>query len=143
MLKELTKISHQDYMGKELCKGCNKAVTEKQAAILCDTCSRWIHRKCSDMPDKTYKQNMRKKSFKWSCNVCRVDETPTKEKANINVLTREEMPDTKETMNEGKVGDLKIIHMNARSILNKIEELNIICEDLQPDVLSTTETWMA
>ena len=94
------------------------------------------------MPDKTYKQNMRKKSFMWSCNVCRVDETPTKEKANINVLTREEMPDTKETMNEGKVGDLKIIHMNTRSILNKIEELNIICEDLQPDVLSVTETWM-
>ena len=36
---------------------------------------------------------------------------------------------------------IKIFYTNARSILNKFDQINILIEDDQPDILLFTETW--
>ena len=140
---EITKISPTDYQGKELCKGCNSEIRKSQRAISCDSCHRWIHQKCSDMKDQTYKANMKKKHFPWTCNVCRIDESNTYDKPDFNLLKPEEMPETLETVKISNTPkDMLIIHMNCRSVVNKTEELEHICNTLQPDIVCLTETWL-
>ena len=36
---------------------------------------------------------------------------------------------------------LRIICMNARSILNKIDELRVVVQDCRPDIIGITESW--
>jgi endonuclease/exonuclease/phosphatase (EEP) superfamily protein YafD len=139
---ELTKISPTEYEGKELCKACHKNIGKSQKAISCDLCERWTHQKCSDMKDKTYIVNKKKKRFPWICNTCRIDESNTYEEPDVKVLTPKEMPETLETVREKTQKDMLIIHMNSRSILNKTDELQHICKTLQPDIVCITETWL-
>ena len=140
---ELTKISPGEYEGKEICKGCNRHIKRSQQALSCDNCQRWLHQKCSDMSEKTYKVNKKKNNFPWICNVCRVDDCHEYERANLQVLKEEEKPESLETLKSStSKKELHIINMNFRSINNKFEELLHICQELQPDIICITETWL-
>lgn len=58
-------------------------------------------------------------------------------------LKPEEVPLTIEEVKEGKSqGDYLIIHMNCRSVNHKEEEILTILEELKPDILCLSETWM-
>ena len=48
-----------------------------------------------------------------------------------------------ETTNTELVGKVfSIVHLNFRSIVNKIESLQIYMNDLTPDIFAVTETWL-
>ena len=46
------------------------------------------------------------------------------------------------TKDDNNPGLLKIVYSNARSIVNKINELNVLCLDLLPNVICLCETWL-
>lgn len=37
---------------------------------------------------------------------------------------------------------MKVFNLNIQSIVNKISEIKYYCEELNPDILSLTETWL-
>lgn len=138
--KELTKIKATDFVGTEICRACHKNIKGTHQAISCDNCQRWIHRKCSDMNIRRYKENQKKISFEWNCNVCRQDEEMVYNIPDITKLKMEDMPEAIIKMLPTK--EMLIIHMNCRSVINKLEELEQICIELNPDIVCLTETWM-
>ena len=139
--KALPKIKSRDYIGIDKCRACHKNIGEIQQAISCDSCQRWIHRKCSDMSTKKYKENQLKKQFNWNCNMCRQNEEICEDLPDISKLKSEELPEMLEN-NELQENEILILHMNVRSAINKFEELEYICKELNPDILCCTETWM-
>lgn len=140
LLNFLTKISPRDYQGKDLCNRCLKETKTSQQAISCDICERWTHRKCSDMSVKIYKECRIKKHFRWSCNSCRTDDPSIDEVADITKLKEQDKP---EELNKIKVSskELLIININCRSAVNKSEEIQQLCNELNPDIACLTETW--
>ena len=139
---ELTKISPNDYIGKDKCKGCYKTIKANQKAILCDSCDRWIHQKCSDMNEKNYNRN-RNRKFTWNCNKCRDEEILITDLPQITTLNDSQMPKLPEDISsERNKHELIILHMNCRSIVNKEEDLIHICNETQADIVCLTETWM-
>ena len=141
LMNELPKISSDDYIGKDLCRSCSKEVKGHQQAIHCDRCERWIHRACSDMKVYFYNQCKKKKRFRWTCDKCRKDDDLIDDKADVTELEEKYRPYSWEKI--VKMGkEMLIIHMNCRSIHNKEEELNKIVEDLDPDIITLSETWL-
>lgn len=138
--EELTKIKPADYIGQDTCRACHRNIKGNHQAISCDTCQRWIHRKCSDMNMRRYKENQKKESFEWTCNVCRQDEEIVDSLPDITKLKIEDLPEEIIKMKPTK--EMLIIHMNCRSLINKFEELEHICRELNPDIVCCTETWM-
>ena len=141
LLEELTRITPEEYIGKDLCSSCFKEVKNHELSILCDLCEHWIHRKCSDMSLKDYRGNQKKHNFNWICNVCRTDDVLVTDKTNVHMLKDAEKPDRLELV-EKSVNDMLILSLNFRSIMNKLEELENICRKYDPDILCITETWM-
>ena len=45
------------------------------------------------------------------------------------------------TSHENPQSGLKIMYTNARSVVNKIQELKLIVFNVQPDIIALTETW--
>ena len=64
-------------------------------------------------------------------------------RANIITLKPEEAPATFAEIKGVKDSqDYLILHMNCRSINNKEDEIKMVLEELKPDILCLTETWM-
>ena len=141
LMSEMTKITPKEYIGKELCSSCYKEVKDSDKSILCDSCERWIHRKCSDMTLKYYRENEKKRKFSWICNVCRKDDDLITDKPIINILKENEMPELLEAVERNK-NEILILNINFRSVLNKEEQLEYICSVYDPDIICATETWM-
>ena len=141
LMEELPQISPTEYQGIDLCRGCCKEVKWSQPAISCDKCDQWIHRKCSDMTPRLYKQLTKEVYFKWSCSKCRKDEVMNYEVADITKLSKHELPDEMKNIKTSK-NELLILNMNCGSMLNKTEEIQHIINTLDPDVLCLTETWL-
>ena len=60
---------------------------------------------------------------------------------NFHVLNEKEMPEKlKDVRNSSE--EFLIINMNSRSLVNTYEELEFICEQLKPDLICITETWL-
>ena len=57
------------------CSICNSSVNSNQKALQCDTCDLWVHIKCDEVTEKTYKEymeNENKKNESWNCLVCKI-----------------------------------------------------------------------
>ena len=141
LIKELTKISPSDYIGKDKCKACLKTIGERQKAISCDQCNQWTHLNCSDMSKKTYNQN-ENKLFHWICNTCRTPDETVTEKMDINKLTPQQMPIFNHDFKQNDEKDILIFHYNCRSMINKTAELFNICKLHRPAIICVTETWL-
>lgn len=137
--KVLTKITSEDYIGRERCKACHSTVGSNHRSISCDQCLRLTHLKCSDMTVKVYNSN-KNKTFPWVCNTCRQPEEE-EETTDIKKLKPADMPISYDNFPKLKDGFL-VLHYNCRSILNKIEEIFNICMNLKPEILCLTETWL-
>ena len=140
LFKELPKISHTDYQGKDLCRKCFKEVRPHHQAISCDSCETWIHRICSDMSQAQYNRNKFRNWFPWICNVCRKDDTLIEEKIDPSSLKKTDQPSNLSEIKDSN--DFKILNLNSRSILNKAEELLHILKEINPDIVCLTETWL-
>ena len=141
LLAHLPKISSKEYIGKDICKFCNKTVAKNQKAVSCDNCIRWTHLKCSDMSLNTFNGNT-SKDFPWVCNTCRTTETPVNNKIDLKKLQPEELPISNYELLKSEHKGLLILHYNCRSILNKIEDLYNIIKILNPSIICLTETWL-
>ena len=141
LLNQLTKISSDDYIGKEICRACNKVIGKVQKAISCDSCMRWTHLKCSDMVVKTY--NLCKNTeFPWICNTCRTSEVLNQEKLDVNRLNPEQMPLKISSLSPDSPSNFLVLHYNCRSFPSKMEEVHNICRKLEPSIICLTETWL-
>lgn len=81
--------------------------------------------------------------MKWYCKACRKPEDCNFIKANVARLKPEETPATLNEVKEGKADeDYFVLHMNCRSVNHKEEEIKTVLEELKPDILCLTETWM-
>ena len=141
LLQELPKISSDDYVGKDVCRGCFKEVKPHHHAISCDSCDCWIHQKCSDMSRFTYNKNRTKTSFPWICNICRKDDEAISNKIDPSILSENSQPAKLHDLKNSNE-DFTILNINCRSLLNKIEDLNYILNELKPDIVCLTETWL-
>ena len=135
LLNELPKITSKDFIGKDLCRSCFKEVKACQPAISCDLCMRWIHRSCSDMSTKLYNQSKKKKHFPWICNKCRCDDEGNNDKADLSKLRESDIPEKVSSI-KSTSKELTIIHLNCRSIINKVEELELVTQESNADISS-------
>ena len=71
LLPHLTKISHEDYIGKDLCVHCHKLVAKNHQALSCDKCERWTHRACTYIDIQKYRTLKQYSSFPWLCKNCK------------------------------------------------------------------------
>ena len=135
LLKELTKINPKDYIGKELCTSCHLEVKDTQQSISCDTCQQWTHRKCCKITIKKFRSLAKKKCFDWYCRNCRDDDAYENSKTESILVLGEiqDIPDDYEIVKKTK-NDLLIVHLNCRSLVKKIEELQNITDVLNPDI---------
>ena len=128
-------------MGKIVCKTCNQTVKDTQNAIACDICTRWTHRKCVKMTLTIYRKHQNNHELFWICPCC--DKNPSLDPCEneIEFLSHDDLPHTYSVVKKRK-GELLILQINGRSILHKMEELGQIIEDLKPDIICITETWL-
>ena len=144
MFKMLPKISSKDYIGKELCTACGQEVKDIQQSISCDNCLRWTHRKCCKITIKKFRMLSKKVNFDWFCRMCREDDPQyenTKPESVLIITEKNDIPDSYEIVKKSK-NDLLIIHLNCRSLIKKLEELQNIIDLLNPDILCLSETWL-
>ena len=142
-MKFLPKINPKDYIGKELCTACYKEVNDSQQSISCDTCPRWTHRKCCKISIKKFRKLAKIKNFEWYCKCCRTDDEKFENPSQSYLKIKDECnkPDPYEKVKKSK-NDLLIIHLNCRSVGNKIEELQNVIDLLEPDIICASETWL-
>ena len=55
-----------------LCLSCNQEVTNRQEALLCDGCDRWVHRKCgTGVSRQEYRDAVKRgRDIEWHCKDC-------------------------------------------------------------------------
>ena len=164
---ELTKISPKGYIGKEICNMCNNEITTAQYDMSCNTCKRYAHRKCSDMSLKVYKEekeklyqatkvkarskNIQWKSnkassinvlLKWNCLKCRTTDETNYTNFNETLCSEDQLPDKWDQIIKGKGEDEEIIlHFNARSMVDKDDEIKEIARNMKPAAIFITESW--
>ena len=136
---ELTKISHSDHIGKDLCVHCHKTVAQNHQAISCDKCDRWTHRACTYIDVNKYRTLKQYTSFPWLCKNCKPIENNNDDICEI-FLDAHEMPQSLEHLKDKNCNFL-IIHLNCRSLLYKEEELVKILLETGADIICLTETW--
>ena len=107
----------------------------------CNICNQRAHIKCQRITIKSYKENKNKGNNARICKLCSKNEEETIEKIDINKLKYEDKPEKFKNIKTGK-NELLILHLNARSVMNKIEEIHMICAQTKPDILCITETWL-
>ena len=137
LYNQLTSIKPTDYIGKDYCRVCWKAVHSNHRSVSCDHCSYWCHLKCTDLPLRTYLEN-RGTAFAWLCNICRTDE-PEPDVSQLRCPPNKS-PQTPLNNLAGKRG--LILHLNCRSLNGKFDEVKNILHIVKPDVLVLTETWL-
>ena len=142
LMKFLPKINSKDYIGKELCSVCYKEVKDSQQSISCDTCPKWTHRKCCRISRKKFRKLAEIKNFEWYCKYCRIDDEKFElSPQSYQKVNESEKPDPYEKVKKSK-NDLLIIHLNCRSVGNKLEELQNQVDLLEPDIVCMSETWL-
>ena len=140
LFKELPKIKSSDYIGKDICTKCSSEVKMNQQAVSCTNCDQWTHRKCCQINRKKYRILQEEEIFLWFCHRCRKDDLQESfEEVNLSEL---EAPDSYNTVKKANKKELLIVHVNCRSVNNKEVELHHMIKELDPDVISLSETWM-
>ena len=126
-----------------MCRRCSKTVKQNQRAIICDRCSRWIHLGCSDVSAKTYNTYKSIQNFPWICNVCRTPEqAPINQPFSYNLCKSQELPQSWASLKSELQKDHEIIlHFNARSAVNKSDDIQEVCHTLNPALVLLSETW--
>ena len=141
---ELPKISSKDYIGKDTCNTCLRTIARNSRSVKCTKCERWTHVKCSDVSNKEYNKKYKlNRSSKWNCSKCRTGEDINYNIFSKSLCSQNQLPDEWDQIVKGKRNDEEIIlHFNARSIIDKEDELSFIANNIKPAVIFLTETWM-
>ena len=123
------------------CINCSKSVTNKQNAILCIACKKWIHLNCSSLGYDFFHSDA-----DWICDICLYKELPFHD-ADIPNDT-DEHPNTvvqydsitKIYQNLNNFKGLSIGHLNICTLLRNVDEIHAILDNSKLDILTLSET---
>lgn len=144
---ELPKISSKEYVGKEICRSCNHYIQKTQLAVSCNICLRWMHRKCSELSMKKYKEHLEKLKSKdclhWTCPECRNEDEINYINFSEDLCSEDQLPDEWDHIIKGKgVDEEVILHFNARSVVDKEDEIKEVAKNVKPAAIFITESWL-
>ena len=136
---------------KDPCGICSKGVRSNSKAILCDSCSKWIHIKCAKFPVDQYNNLVKSQEpFSYVCDLCLETNLPFGS-IDDDVLGDLFAGSTRADMNlETGPGQfecfrqkgLHFLHLNVRSILPKMSEVRYLAKESTAAVLGFSETWV-
>ena len=122
-----------------ICKHCQKSIKAANKKRSCNNCESMYHPRC--FKRVSINDNL--------CNICLSQQLPFhtfNEDSEFDIIILEqslinpsEMPDS--AYNCFRRRGLHLIHINARSLPGKIEEIRILAKKANPAILSVTETW--
>ena len=129
------------------CGICDQSVRVNQMAICCDSCNTWSHRRCTDRTGNSEQD--------WFCNRCILppfsnsffDESTAVNEDECNAV----VPSTPIVTLPPVAHDpyqalwskgLSFVHVNARSILLKNDELHTLAASTKVAAIGVTETWL-
>ena len=92
---------------------------------------------------KAYNRYKTQVKFMWICNYCRLpEEMPTNDSFDYKQCKPDDLPESwKSLKNHIKKDEEIFLHFNARSLINKGDEILEICQELNPALILFTETW--
>ena len=135
----MPKISPKEFVGKYLCTVCFKEVKKNQQAVSCDNCERWAHRACNKISIKNYRNLKLTKNFPFTCFSCK-NKMAICSSEYFNKIEEKDIPETPENI-KSQTKEFLILHLNARSLLNKEEELFQTIKETDADIICVSETW--
>ena len=136
------------------CVTCGKGVIGSSKAIDCDLCSRWTHIKCTGyITDSRYNDLCSQDSdtFSFICSECSINSLPFNGEEDVGSSLDETVitqgttrpsltdPDHYECF---KRKGLHFLHLNVRSLVNKISEIRLLASKTRAAVISLSETWL-
>ena len=150
------------YNPKHPCSHCGKGVTGRSRAISCDSCDQWTHNKfvgvlSNDAYDELCSSGG---EFTHLCNQCTLHALPFADDNDHpawpaiitqgNDLLSEIVEDAADQATTERPLDfeclhskgLNFIHLNMRSLLPKLDELQILAANTKVAVIGITESWL-
>lgn len=139
------------------CGVCTKAVKDNQAALCCDGCNVWSHRKCIQMPLSEYRI-IGNTNMDWYCTTCTLPQFTDSFLADLNPaeatndsITMESEDDPHElkpgecfkelyTVRQKHLKNFIISHLNINSVQNKFSEIHEMLQEKLTDCLILSET---
>jgi hypothetical protein len=136
------------------CVSCHKAVRSNSKAIECDICTSWTHLKCSDINVSTYNECVSAgKDLNFVCKTCSFKEIPftslpfhddndgpVTQDFQVPLLDSSNLESNHHQCSTRK--GLVFVHLNARSLINKVDQLRILAESTKASIIGVTETWL-
>ena len=130
------------------CAACSKPVRSSQKGILCDGCCKWHHIKCVNMDHRLYRE-LSSSDDTWYCTNCSFpfnftdsffEEPVTSEEAPVTITLESNPTDNVTTGRQSLFP--KVLVLNARSIRNKVFDLQALLLTDCVDIIALTETWL-
>ena len=133
------------------CTACGISVTARSKAISCDSCEEWTHIKCSGEISNTQYENAIRldADINYTCSPCQLKELPdpsvNDDPPPVEIVTPPTSPPDHQDAEQFKIFQkkgLNFIHVNIRSLRNKITELSIIANKTGASIVAVSETWL-
>ncbi|XP_051950049.1 uncharacterized protein LOC127620831 [Xyrauchen texanus] len=130
------------------CPNCGKAVRINAKAVACDFCDAFVHIKCGNIASKIYELAVKSNSdIPLACNRCCMNEMCH---ANGTDCLEETMHCSGDSLVDARNDceavfsrkGLHFIHINARSLLPKLEEVSQLASTSKAAVIAVSETWL-
>ena len=134
---------HQDY-NIFPCTSCQKGVRSTSKAIECDLCLQWTHLACtSDISLDKYNSSDK---IPFVCNQCALIDLPNifpDQASDDNIIQdNDSYVEAQPQFDCFQQKGLHFIHINARSLLPKIDELSLLAKSTNVAVMAITESWL-
>ncbi|XP_029921602.1 uncharacterized protein LOC115369174 [Myripristis murdjan] len=130
------------------CPNCGKVVRANAKAVACDSCDVFVHIRCGNIAPKLYDRAVRNKSvIPLVCNQCCVREMCSADVLDDTVGLKVYDKDTVDGRDYDSLGllnqkGLHFIHVNARSLLPKKDEIEHFASTSKAAVIAVSETWL-
>ena len=136
------------------CTVCERGVVSRSRALSCDECNHWTHIKCSGcMTSAVYDQLvLRDKECCFLCDKCLVNNLPYNEHTfNLDddeplesgtVRTDQSVDGSESDFQAFRKKGLHLIHVNARSLRNKLSDMTSIARKTNASIIAVSETWL-
>ena len=141
---------------------CDKGVRKNSKAIACDICDEWTHIKCCGIPTSIYNEAVQSEgSVPYVCNKCAIRSVASPEAMDLSnqlqcdgseidaeIEGARVVAPSELSLNDGnqfkclQAKGLHFLHLNARSLLPKLDEMKLLTSKANAAVIGVTETWL-
>ena len=145
------------------CARCEKPVKSNQKGLQCDACDRWFHCACEQVPSETYLA-LGNCEESWFCAQCCLPPLSDSFFGSPSASHHNDRPScgpnddldldsqspwvsspgvtVSATGETTKSKMLRIVHLNARSLISHLDEIALLVASQRPDILAVSETWL-